>query len=116
MGEKNPSKNSRTMARLPREIVIAVLRDTQTSAGQVTHALKSRFGRCYPEDPFNLNGSVSIGCLEITLTCQFKGCLGKPRLSQLTPGIDSLSGKGESGNGDTEQQPGGSQMLFRFLL
>lgn len=40
------------MARLPREIVIAVLRDTQTSAGQVNRALKSRLGKVMPRRPF----------------------------------------------------------------
>lgn len=115
---KNPSKNSWTMARLPREIVIVVLRDTQNSAWQVNHALKSRLGKVISRRrPFQPE------CLCFHLL--FRNHLDLP--------VQVVSGKTKTfqchfwhwlaqwksrkrAQWRSEQQPAGSQVPFRFLL
>lgn len=98
IGRTNPSENSWTVARFPREAVVTLSLETlKNQLDKLTLLRRAHWRRWPPEDLFNLNGSLSICCLETILTCQFKSWVGKSSLSSVTSGIYLLSGKRASG-------------------
>lgn len=72
------------MARLPRESVIAVLRDTQTSVGQVYHALKSRLDKVISRRPFQPEWFCFHLLFRNHLDLPVEGVFGKTKTFQMS--------------------------------
>lgn len=114
---KNPSKNSWTRARLPREIVIVVLGDTQTLAGQVNHALKSRLGKVISRRPFQPEWLCFHLLFRNPPDLPVQGVSGKTKTFQGPFWHWLAQWKSRKwARWHSEQQPAGSQVPFRFLL